>query len=50
MDVLSHETAGWIVWMAERGMAQLAATADDATLERLAESISTLIWSTFYGL
>jgi TetR/AcrR family transcriptional regulator, ethionamide resistance regulator len=49
-DVLAHETAGWIVWMAERGMAQLAATADDDTLERLAESIATLIWRTFYGL
>jgi AcrR family transcriptional regulator len=49
-DVLAHETAGWIVWMAERGMAQLAAGADDAALERLAESITTLIWRTFYGL
>jgi TetR/AcrR family transcriptional regulator, ethionamide resistance regulator len=47
-DVLADETAAWITWMAERGMTQIAATADDAALDRLAESLATMVWCTVY--
>jgi hypothetical protein len=30
--------------MAERGMTQIASIADDAALDRLAESLATLVW------
>lgn len=43
-DVLAHETAAWLTWMAERGMTQIASIADDAALDRLAESLATMVW------
>jgi TetR/AcrR family transcriptional regulator, ethionamide resistance regulator len=48
-DVLAAETAGWITWMAERGMAQLVARADDPGIDRLAESLATMVWQTVYA-
>jgi AcrR family transcriptional regulator len=43
-DVLAQETAAWLTWMAERGMTQIASIADEAALDRLAESLATLVW------
>jgi hypothetical protein len=34
--------------MAERGMSQLVPSADDARLQRLAESIAALVWYAVY--
>jgi AcrR family transcriptional regulator len=48
-DVLPQETAAWITWMAERGMTQLVAPADADGLDRLAESLATMVWSTVYA-
>lgn len=44
----ADETAGWVTWMAERGMYQLVPQADDAKLERLVTSFSDIVWFTFY--
>jgi hypothetical protein len=48
-EVLPNETAAWITWMAERGMTQLVASADVTALDRLAESLATMVWYTIYG-
>jgi AcrR family transcriptional regulator len=48
-DVLPGETAAWITWMAERGMSQLVASADATGLDRLAESLATMVWYTIYA-
>jgi AcrR family transcriptional regulator len=47
-DLHPDETAGWLTWMAERGMSQLVPDADDAGLQRLAESIAALVWYAVY--
>lgn len=43
-----EETAAWLTWMAERGLYQLVPDADDVTLERLAESLTSILWHTIY--
>jgi TetR/AcrR family transcriptional regulator, ethionamide resistance regulator len=40
--------AGWITWMAERGMNQLVPTADTATRRKLATSMATIVWHGVY--
>jgi TetR/AcrR family transcriptional regulator, ethionamide resistance regulator len=40
--------AGWITWMAERGMNQLVPSADAATRRRLATSMATIVWHGVY--
>jgi AcrR family transcriptional regulator len=40
-------TAGWITWMAERGMNQLVPSAGAATRRKLATSLATIVW---YGV
>jgi TetR/AcrR family transcriptional regulator, ethionamide resistance regulator len=47
-DILPWETAGWITWMGERGMSQLAATASDDERERLSQSLARLVWHGVY--
>jgi TetR/AcrR family transcriptional regulator, ethionamide resistance regulator len=49
-DLHPKETAGWITWMAERGMSELAAdaAADTATLTRLVESLTAIVWRAIY--
>ena len=42
------ETAGWLVWMVERGMYELATHADEAELRRLKQSITDIVWYTLY--
>ena len=41
--------AGWITWMAERGMNQLVPTADSATRRKLATSMATIVWHGVYA-
>lgn len=41
-------TAGWLTWMAERGMSQVAATAPEQDLGRVVKSISAIVWRTLY--
>jgi AcrR family transcriptional regulator len=48
-DLDPDETAGWLVWMAERGMYQLVPGADDQALERLARSFAAILWHTLYA-
>ena len=43
-----EETAGWITWMAERGLHQLVAEADPAHTDRLIESLADVIWFTAF--
>src|SRR5438552_10707250 len=40
--------AGWITWMAERGMNQLVPSADAATRRALATSMATIVWHGVY--
>jgi AcrR family transcriptional regulator len=40
--------AGWITWMAERGMNQLVPSADTATRRKLATSMATIVWHGVY--
>jgi AcrR family transcriptional regulator len=47
-DVHPDETAGWLTWMAERGMSQLVPSVDDAGLRLLAESMAAIVWHAVY--
>jgi len=47
-DIHPREMAGWITWMAERGMSALVAEADEATLRRLADSLAAIVWRAIY--
>jgi len=47
-DLPPWETAGWITWMAERGMSQLAATATEDGRAKLAQSMARLVWHGLY--
>lgn len=40
--------AGWITWMAERGMNQLVPSADAATRRKLAASMALIVWHGVY--
>ena len=47
-DLHPEETAGWLTWMAERGMTQLVQHAGKAHLARLEESFTSILWYTLY--
>lgn len=44
-----ERTAGWIVWMCERGLYSLIRGADDERRRRLIAAWVHIIWSTLYG-
>ena len=48
-DLRPNETAAWITWMAERGMSQLVAPAEESARADFAESLATMVWYTLYG-
>lgn len=48
-DLDPEETAGWLVWMVERGMYQLVPGAGAAELDRLARSFTAILWHTLYA-
>ena len=43
-----RETAGWLTWMAERGMTQLVQNAGRAELRRLEDTFTAILWHTLY--
>jgi AcrR family transcriptional regulator len=43
-----ERTASWLTWMAERGMSQLVAHADEDELEKLEQSLTSIVWFTLY--
>lgn len=47
--LLPDQTAGWLTWMAERGLHQLVRTASEAELERLVDAYTAIIWNTLYA-
>ncbi|WP_320671864.1 TetR/AcrR family transcriptional regulator [Patulibacter defluvii] len=49
-DLLPHETAAWLIWMAERVEHQVVAHSDDAALERLVVGFADVVWNTLYAL
>lgn len=48
-DLPPHQTAGWITWMAERGMSELVGPASQAEREKLAVSLAMLVWHGVYA-
>jgi AcrR family transcriptional regulator len=48
-DVDPARTAAWLTWMAERGLYQLVAPANDAAIERLLDAITDITWNTLYA-
>jgi TetR/AcrR family transcriptional regulator, ethionamide resistance regulator len=48
-DLRPNETAAWITWMAERGMSQLVAPADELMRANLAEGLAAMVWYTLYA-
>lgn len=49
-DLLPHETAAWLIWMAERVEHQVIARAGDDDLDQLAVGFADVIWNTLYAL
>lgn len=43
-----EETAGWLIWMVERGLYQMAAPAGARRRRRLLESLTDVVWHTLY--
>jgi TetR/AcrR family transcriptional regulator, ethionamide resistance regulator len=48
-DLLPDQTAGWLTWMAERGLHQLVRTASDAELDRLIDAYTAIVWNALYA-
>jgi AcrR family transcriptional regulator len=47
-DLHPEEAAGWLTWMAERGMTQLVQHAGKARLARLEDTFTSILWYTLY--
>ena len=47
-DLHADEAAGWITWMAERGMTQLVQHAGKAKLRRLEDTFTSILWYSLY--
>jgi AcrR family transcriptional regulator len=45
-DLDADSTSGWFTWMVERGMYQMASDARPSELERLIESLASIMWYT----
>jgi TetR/AcrR family transcriptional regulator, ethionamide resistance regulator len=45
----AKETAGLLTWMAVHGFYQMARSADQATLERIADAHTEILWCTVHG-
>ncbi len=44
-----ERTAAWLTWMAERGLYQLVAPATPATVEKLLDAMTDIVWNTLYA-
>lgn len=42
------ETAGWVIWMIERGLYTMAASAGTARTARLLKALTDIVWKTLY--
>jgi AcrR family transcriptional regulator len=47
-DLHPAHVAGWLTWMAERGISQLVAAADEQEFDAIVEGLATIVWHTFY--
>jgi AcrR family transcriptional regulator len=47
-DLHADEAAGWLTWMAERGMTQLVQHAGKPRLKRLEDTFTSILWYTLY--
>lgn len=47
-DLIPDETAAWLTWMAERGMARLIPNADSQQIDRLVAAFTSLLWHAVY--
>lgn len=47
-DLDPARTAGWLIWMHERGLQQLVSPADDAEARRLRKALTGVVWRTLY--
>jgi hypothetical protein len=47
-DLHPDEAAGWLTWMAERGMTQLVQHAGKARLARLEDAFTAILWYSLY--
>jgi TetR/AcrR family transcriptional regulator, ethionamide resistance regulator len=47
-SLIPKETAGWLIWMMERGLYQMVTSAGPAELDRLVASLTDVIWHTLY--
>jgi hypothetical protein len=48
-DLHPEYVAGWLTWMAERGMGLLVWPAPEEQLEEISEALATTVWHTLYG-
>ncbi|EHN10623.1 Transcriptional regulator TetR family [Patulibacter medicamentivorans] len=48
-SLLPAQTAGWLTWMAERGLHQLVRTATPAELDKLIDAYTDIVWNTLYA-
>jgi TetR/AcrR family transcriptional regulator, ethionamide resistance regulator len=47
-DLDPEYVAGWLTWMAERGIALLVWSAPEAQVEQIATALATTVWHTLY--
>lgn len=47
-DLHPRSTAGWLTWMAERGLYQMIRGASDKEVDRCSAALATIIWNTLY--
>lgn len=48
-DLHPDYVAAWLTWMAERGMGQIVATAEEERLGEIVEALTAVVWHTLYG-
>lgn len=46
----ARAVSGWLVWLLERGVDQLVQDASPSQLRTVADSLTTIIWNTLYGV
>lgn len=47
-ELVPHETAGWLIWMIERGLYTMAVPAKPSQVGALLHSVTDIIWFTLY--
>jgi len=49
-SIYPKETAGWLIWMVERGLYQMAMSANSRRQRRLLKSLTDVVWYTLYDV